>query len=65
MNSQIFFNTMAKQKAPYARLAKAEERGVLKRYAAVTKLERNTADGLFAKPSFHQQFQRLLEYRLH
>ena len=52
MFSQPLFVTMAKQKALDARLAKAEERGVRARYAAVTQLERNAADGLFAKPSF-------------
>jgi len=42
---------MAKEKAPDARRAKPEERGVLTRYAATTKVKRNAADGLFTKPS--------------
>jgi len=33
------------------RRAKPEERGVLTRYAATTKVKRNAADGLFTKPS--------------
>jgi hypothetical protein len=42
---------MAKKKASDARRAKPEERGVLLRYAAATKVKRNAADGLFTKPS--------------
>jgi hypothetical protein len=41
---------MAQQKAPAARLAKSEERVVAVRYVAVMKIERNAAEGFWAKP---------------
>jgi hypothetical protein len=44
-------NWDGKVKSSDARRAKAEERGVLTRYAATTKVKHNAADGLFTRPS--------------
>jgi hypothetical protein len=51
MNSQILSVAMAKQKAPDARRGVCRGMRRTYEYVAVTRLERNAADGLFAKPS--------------